>query len=68
MNFAMEITHKTVHHMYAWTFPHATALTTASTNDGYVFVHNQSDSTNLANVAAWGNSGGSKHAEKRCFK
>ena len=65
MNFAMPISDKSLHHMYAWTFPHATALTIAVTSDGRILVHNGTTQEQYVNVAAWGNSGGSKHAERR---
>ena len=65
MNFAMPITNKVVHHMYAWTFPHATALTIAHTSDCKILVQSGTTSKRSVNVAAWGNSGGSKHAERR---
>ena len=65
MNFAMPITNKSIHHMYAWTFPHATALTIAITSDSKILVKSGTKSEHFVNVAAWGNSGGSKHAERR---
>ena len=65
MNFAMPITNKSIHHMYAWTFPHATALTIATTSDSKILVKSGTKSEHYVNVAAWGNSGGSKHAERR---
>ena len=65
MNFSMPITHKQIHHMYAWTFPHATALTTVITSDSRVLVYNGSKQRNYVNIAAWGNCGGNKHAVKR---
>ena len=65
MIFAMPIRHKSLHHMYAWTFPHATALTVATTSKYKILVHNETDKGKRVNVAAWGNSGGFKHAEKR---
>ena len=65
MNFAMPITNKVMHHMYAWTFPHATALTIAVTSESKVLVHSGKIPEHFVNVAAWGNSGGSKHAERR---
>ena len=65
MNFAMPITNKVIHHMYAWTFPHATALTIAHTSDCKILVKSGTTSKQFVNVVAWGNSGGSKHAERR---
>ena len=65
MNFAISITNKVMHHMYAWTFPHATALTIALTSESKVLVHSGTTREHSLNVAAWGNSGGSKHAERR---
>ena len=58
MNFAMKIFNSSMHHMYAWTFPHATALTIAVTSDSKVLVHSGSSQEYSVNVAAWGNSGG----------
>ena len=65
MNFVMPVTNKIMHHMYAWTFPHATTLTIAHTSDSKILVHSGTTPGRTVNVAAWGNSGGSKHAEKR---
>ena len=65
MNFAMPITSKIMHHMSAWTFPHATALTIAHTSDCKILVKSGTTSKQFVNVVAWGNSGGSKHADRR---
>ena len=65
MNFAMKISNKSMHHMYAWAFPHATALAIAVTSGSKILVHNEKSQAFSVNVAAWGNSGGFKHAEKR---
>ena len=65
MNFSMPITNKVMHHMYAWGFPHATALTIALTSESKILVHSGTNREHSLNVAAWGNSGGSKHAERR---
>ena len=65
MNFSMPITHKIIHHMYAWTFPHATALTTVTTSDSIIWVYNDSKQENYVNIAAWGNCGGNKHADQK---
>ena len=51
--------------MYAWTFPHATALTIAITSDSKILVKSGTNTEQFVNVAAWGNSGGSNHAERR---
>ena len=51
--------------MYAWTFPHATALTIAITSESKILVKSGENSAHFVNIAAWGNSGGSKHAERR---
>ena len=40
MNFAMPLTNKVIHHMYAWAFPHATALSIALTSDSRILVQN----------------------------
>ena len=65
MNFAVPITNKVMHHMYAWAFPHATALTIAVTSESKVLVHSGTTPEHSLNVGAWGNCGGSKHAERR---
>ena len=54
MNFAMKIFNSSMHHMYAWTFPHATALTIAVTSDSKVLVHSGGSQEYSVNVAAWG--------------
>ena len=65
MNFAMPLTNKVIHHMYAWAFPHATALSIALTSDSRILVQNGITPERTINIVAWGNSGGSKHAERR---
>ena len=64
-DFAMTLSHKTVHNFFCWAFVHCTALPMLIFHDGLVQLSNDDaadDDDHSAVVLAWGNNEGSKES------
>ena len=62
-DFAMTLSHKTVHNFFGWAFVHCTALPMLIFHDGLVQISNDdADDDQRVVVFAWGNNGGSKES------
>ena len=62
-DFAMTLSHKTVHNFFGWAFVHCTALPMLIFHDGSVQLSNDdADDDHSVVVFAWGNNGGSKES------
>jgi len=62
--FAVPIQNNSVHHQYAWSFPHCTALPIGILNEK-IITENCSDPKKDINLVAWGSSGGYTYMKLR---